>query len=59
MVGFHRRYNCHNDSCESTLVTLCMKLDGQVIAAMLWERPLESLAAPREKKNENVLVWAR
>lgn len=36
-----------------------MKLDGQVIAAMLWERPLESLAAPREKKNENVLVWAR
>lgn len=43
-------------SCGSTLVT-SMKLDGQVIAAMLWERPFESLAAPR-KKNENVLVWA-
>lgn len=40
-------------------VTLCMKLDGQVIVVMLWERPFQYLAALGKNEAENVLVWVR
>lgn len=44
----YNQYGCHNDQCTVTFDMLCVKLDGQVIVATLWERPFQYFASVGE-----------